>query len=316
MGLVVSVRKDAYGWYDPITSGALTTWQGRTVAYGGEIEVQKPLDADDVAKRFEGLTSAFQTLGVTLTADEKVVYARWGMQFVQLYPESLSSYMDFLTQLGVALTADEKASMAAWAVTVVSESLTGGGTASSESFSSSSSSSADASSSEVVEARLTVTNVVMHYVQEVASAPSVESLPSDGLVAVISEVKGSEAISVPCSWTNSYPRFAEMFGTDFVAALTKPTGKTGANGVPLLVWQDYVAGTDPTDPTSEFSATIDFIDGHPMVTWSPKVEDAAFPRVYRIYGKESLNDADWTELSEDSLDGYNFFKVTVEMAGR
>ena len=156
----------------------------------------------------------------------------------------------------------------------------------------------------------------MHYVQEVASAPSVESLPADGLVAVISEVKGSEAISVPCSWTNSYPRFAEMFGTEFVPALTKPTGKTGANGVPLLVWQDYVAGTDPTDPTSKFSATIDFVEGHPVVTWSPKVEDAAFPRVYRIYGKESLNDADWTELSENSLDGYNFFKVTVEMAGR
>ena len=53
-----------------------------------------------------------------------------------------------------------------------------------------------------------------------------------------------------------------------------------------------------------------------MVTWSPKVEDAAFPRVYRIYGKASLNDADWAELSSDSLDGYNFFKVTVEMAGR
>ena len=98
--------------------------------------------------------------------------------------------------------------------------------------------------------------------------------------------------------------------------MTKPTGKTGANGAPLLVWQDYVAGTDPTDATSEFSATIDFVEGHPMVTWSPKVEDAAFPRVYRIYGKVSLNDADWTELSSDSLDGYNFFKVTVEMAGR
>ncbi len=70
------------------------------------------------------------------------------------------------------------------------------------------------------------------------------------------------------------------------------------------------------DPIGKFAATIDFVDGHPVVTCSPKVEDAAFPRVYRIYGKVSLNDADWTELSEDGLDGYNFFKVTVEMAGR
>ena len=107
-----------------------------------------------------------------------------------------------------------------------------------------------------------------------------------------------------------------MFGTDFVSALAKPTGKVGLNGTPLLVWQDYVAGTDPTDPASKFAATIDFVDGHPVVTWSPKVDDVTFPRIYRIYGKVSLSDADWTELPKDNLDGYNFFKVTVEMSGK
>ncbi len=312
--LIVSVRKDAYGWYDPITFGALTIWQGRTVSYEGEIQVQKPLDADDVAMAFDNLSFVFGGACVCLTDSQKSAYAQWGMRLVQACPESLPNYMNFLTQLGVILSTSESNAMAAWAADVVSSGLTNGGSASSE-FDSSSSS-ADATSSEVVEARLTVTNVVMHYVQEVASAPSVESLPADGLVAVISEVKGSEAVSVPCSWTNSFPRFAETFGSDFVAALTKPTGKIGANGVLLFVWQDYVAGTDPTDPTSKFAATIDFVDGHPVVTWSPKVEDATFPRVYRIYGKVSLNDADWTELSSNSLDGYNFFKVTVEMAGR
>ena len=295
----------------------LSSWKCRTVAYDGEVVVQKATDPDSVAAQFSSLIYVIQSSGADLTTEEASRYAQWGQQIVYSYPECLPLYVDFLKTLGVSSIQDEMFALASWTAASVSESLTGGGTTSSETSSSSSSSSAAAtSSSEVVEARLTVTNVVMHYVQEVASAPSVESLPSDGLVAVISEVKGSEAISVPCSWTNSYPRFAEMFGTDFVAALTKPTGKTGANGAPLLVWQDYVAGTDPTDPTSKFSATIDFVEGHPVVTWSPKVEDAAFPRIYRIYGKVSLNDADWTELSENSLDSCNFFKVTVEMAGR
>lgn len=306
--LIVSVQNDSFGWYDPITLSALTTWQGRTVAYDGEILTSKPIDADAVATRFANLTSILQSTGVALTADERAAYVKWGMRLVQSCPESLPIYMDFLQQLGASLTSAESASLTAWAASAVSSEPTEGGT--------SDSSSPTASASGVVEAKLTVTNVVMHYVQEVETVPSVEALPADGLVAVVSEVRGSAAILVPCSWTNSYPRFAEMFGTDFVSALTKPTDKVGPNGTPLLVWQDYVAGTDPTDPASKFTATIDFVDGHPVVTWSPKVEDATFPRVYRIYGKVSLSDADWTELPKDKLDGYNFFKVTVEMAGK
>lgn len=304
--LVVSVRKDAYGWYDPFSFGALSTWNGRTIVYDGEMLASKPADADAVMMRLSGVIEALRVTGACLSADERVAYMQWGKELVQPFPECVPFYFDFLEQLGVTLTADESASMAKWAAAVASGEAVGGGTEGG-------SSSPVGSGSTVVEAKLTVTNVVMHYVQEVSSAPSVAALPADGLVAVVSEVKGSAAIPVPCSWTNSYPKFVEMFGPEFVAALTKPTGKFGPNGTPLLVWQDFVAGTDPTDPASKFAATIDFQEGRPVVTWSPQVDDAAFPRVYRVFGKASLNDADWTELPKDNLDGYNFFKVTVEM---
>lgn len=303
--LVVSVRKDALGWYDPITLGTLSTWNGRTVAYDGEILASKPIDVDAVARRFADLTSILPSTGATGAVD---AYVKWGRSLVLSCPESLPIYENFLRQIGTSLTASESAALVAWAASAVLSGPTEGGT--------SDSSSPTTSSFAVVEAKLTVTNVVMHYVQEVETAPSVDVLPVDGLVAVISEVKGSAAIPVPCSWTNNYPRFAELFGSDFISALTKPTGKVGPNGTPQLVWQDYVAGTDPTDSASKFAATIDFEDGHPVVTWSPKVEDSTFPRIYRIYGKVSLLDSDWTELPKDNLDGYNFFKVTVEMADK
>ena len=306
--LVVSVLNDSFDWYDPITLVALTTWQGRMVAYDGEVLAQKPMDADSVATRFANLTSVLQSTGVCLTTDEVSAYVSWGRGLVQSCPECLPIYMDFLRQLGASLTSAEAASLVAWAAAAVSSESADGGAPDP--------SSPPTSSSGVIEAKLTVTNVVMHYVQEVETAPSVEALPAEGLVAVISAVTGSATIPVPCCWTNIYQRFVEMFGTDFVSALAKPTGKVGLNGTPLLVWQDYVAGTDPTDPASKFAATIDFVDGHPVVTWSPKVDDVTFPRIYRIYGKVSLSDADWTELPKDNLDGYNFFKVTVEMSGK
>jgi hypothetical protein len=55
--------------------------------------------------------------------------------------------------------------------------------------------------------------------------------------------------------------------------------KTDASGAAMPVWQDYVAGTDPTNtfsvagtaPTntfSKFTAKIEMKDGEPVVTWS------------------------------------------------
>jgi hypothetical protein len=44
---------------------------------------------------------------------------------------------------------------------------------------------------------------------------------------------------------------------------------------------------------------------------SPNVSDGS--RVYRIWGKKSLSDADWVLIDAASTADYNFFKVTVEM---
>ena len=43
----------------------------------------------------------------------------------------------------------------------------------------------------------------------------------------------------------------------------------------------------------------------------PLIADGS--RVYRIWGKKSLGDADWTQIDAAMTAGYNFFKVTVEM---
>ena len=83
----------------------------------------------------------------------------------------------------------------------------------------------------------------------------------------------------------------------------------------MFVWQDYVAGTDPTDPSSVFTASITFdaATGDPVIGWSPVLSAAeAAKRKYTVFGKVRLNDADWTEVDGDEAD-YNFFKVRVEM---
>ena len=79
----------------------------------------------------------------------------------------------------------------------------------------------------------------------------------------------------------------------------------------LTVWQDYVAGTDPMNVASVFTAVIEFVGGAPQVTWAPNLNTNGVVRSYTIWGKESLTDAaDW-ECPTNAA--HRFFKVTVEM---
>ena len=99
-----------------------------------------------------------------------------------------------------------------------------------------------------------------------------------------------------------------------------PSGKYGSDGMPMAVWEDYVAGTDPTDENSRFIAKVEIIDGVPKVTWEPalngKDSDGACiktgVRTYRMMGVKNLEE-EWSEVPAGRESDYNFFKVSVEM---
>jgi hypothetical protein len=104
---------------------------------------------------------------------------------------------------------------------------------------------------------------------------------------------------------------------DYLRAMATKTGKTGANGTPTTLLDEFVAGTDPSDPDDVFYATIAIEDGIVYVGWVPDLNAGGqIRRVYKVYGKERLSDA-WSAnpLSDAEINGgtYRFFRVTVEM---
>jgi hypothetical protein len=67
-----------------------------------------------------------------------------------------------------------------------------------------------------------------------------------------------------------------------------------------------VAGLDPRDPKSKFTAFITMEDGNPIITWKPHLRN----RVYTVVGKENLTDpGDWGKTNNLT----RFFKVKVEL---
>ena len=161
---------------------------------------------------------------------------------------------------------------------------------------------------------MTITNIVVHYVMPPpTSEVQIPSPQETGFVAIVTEIKGG-AVSIPSEWKKSYPEFDLLYGGDLAKALTMKTGKRDGSGRELFVWQDYVAGTDPTKIDDVFTASISFINGYPVITCSPELsEEAKALRKYTVLGKRRLQDTDWREVTEDCEDEYNFFKVTVEL---
>ncbi len=113
-------------------------------------------------------------------------------------------------------------------------------------------------------------------------------------------------VPVPYAWLDAY--VGRFGGGDYEAAAHAP----GANGVAL--WESYVAGLDPADAASRFTASIALgADGTPVVTWSPDLRAAEPPRTYTVYGKPTLGAAAWTPVTDANRAAMRFFKVAVEV---
>jgi hypothetical protein len=112
-------------------------------------------------------------------------------------------------------------------------------------------------------------------------------------------------VPVPHSWLETYlPELSGVAGAEDyeTAAVADSDGDGFAN------WQEYLLGTDPTNETSRFFATIDFVNGQPVFGWS--VTNASLEArgyKYSPKGTTSLALPNW-----EDWDGHPFFKVVIE----
>ena len=123
-------------------------------------------------------------------------------------------------------------------------------------------------------------------------------------------------VPVPYSWLDNYASYFAVGGTipdyETLATTNMPTRKRNADGSPMSLWQEYVAGTNPTNENDVFTASIEMVDSHPVVRWKPDLNSNGLYNVrrYIILGKTNLTDAvEWAPTNS----GHRFFRVDVEM---
>lgn len=123
-------------------------------------------------------------------------------------------------------------------------------------------------------------------------------------------------VEVPYWWLDQYPALLKTYGGDYELAANAKTGKRSAGAKEMCVWEDYVAGTDPTKSNDVLKAYI-HVDakGKISISYSPVFtdEESRAMRKYTTMGKRCLSNGNWSEVPEGKESEYNFFKVKVEM---
>ena len=127
---------------------------------------------------------------------------------------------------------------------------------------------------------------------------------------------GNVPFIIPATWFAKYPALGGTTVAEWQKIAEGAGVKIDASGAAQPVWHDYVAGTDPTDAASRFTASVALEDGKPVVTWTPALNGEGVRegvRIYRVWGKADLGDAAWSEVAPGGEADYRFFRVTVEM---
>lgn len=119
----------------------------------------------------------------------------------------------------------------------------------------------------------------------------------------------STPVPVPFSWFEHYMDVSGFQPADYErAALEK-----GKNGRPL--WESYVAGLDPDDPTDDFHLEIQIdANGVPHITYTTgHGASKALPRHYQLKGANDFGK--WIPINPEDAPNYHFFKMDVELTG-
>ncbi len=105
------------------------------------------------------------------------------------------------------------------------------------------------------------------------------------------------AAGIPYDWIDQY--YDDV--TDYDAISNEDTDGDG-----MTTYEEYISGTNPTDPNDRLLATIEMINEAPIIGWMP---DLGAERRYQVIGKQNLPDPQWGVTNANS----HFFKVKVSL---
>jgi hypothetical protein len=92
-------------------------------------------------------------------------------------------------------------------------------------------------------------------------------------------------VPVPFQWISLYPTLLAQWGDNYEGAAAADSDNDG-----MATWEEYLAGTVPTNAMSVFRAEIGQEGARLAVHWSPDLTNATPARTYFVYGITNLSE--------------------------
>jgi len=137
-------------------------------------------------------------------------------------------------------------------------------------------------------------------------------------VVATADTEVEENVTYYAKWTDmtseylsAHPKIAAASGNNIATA----AAMTAANGC-RTVGECYALGIDPEDPNDDLRITaFRKEDGQPVITVNHTTDGSgnSFADRIRTFGKKSLTDAEWVDVTDTDQSEYHFFKVAVEL---
>ena len=132
------------------------------------------------------------------------------------------------------------------------------------------------------------------------------TLTWSGNLTVASTETSTTEVPVPYTWLNTYFAGQGTSTQDYeVLANADPDGDG------FTTWQEYLAGTDPTNATSSLQVSIRMEGMTPVIEWNT-TNDSMSALGYRYVPKGKTNLADNVDFKAPVTGGHRFFKVYIE----
>ncbi|MGN0886685.1 MAG: C10 family peptidase [Candidatus Spyradenecus sp.] len=143
--------------------------------------------------------------------------------------------------------------------------------------------------------------------QQIAVAIDQEFLTVESAFTVTVDRLGEAYGGVTCAWLRE-AGLLDKADADLTPEEVIAAAESDGDGDGYAAWQEFVAGSNPTDAASVLRITAIEVaaDGTPTITFEPALEE----RTYTLYGSATLGDAALWETPLKAT--HRFFKVRVE----
>ncbi len=133
----------------------------------------------------------------------------------------------------------------------------------------------------------------------------------ESYVASAADFVTTTVIPVPYTWLEEkgLAKIDETMGAEELAKVMNAAAAADSDGDGFANYAEYLCGAEPKDKEDYLKASIEMVNGKPVISWNVMSEEAE----YTVIGAEKLDAGNWKAVDDSNISKMRFFRVNATM---